>query len=399
MKVEKWMHHLTYASAIILCLFLFPAFSLCSLHHALLAIVGFFFTYKAVKEKTFHFSASSWALVALVLISILSVIANSESIAKPMSNIAKLKYFILPLLGISAYRAWFENSFDQKKVKWAINILVISTTIATLSGLYAYFFVFNPLRFKEACHATRTCGMYGMYMTYGYGIPFFVILLLGLILKHKEVKAYLSPKLSIPAFVINFVSFILSFARGALLGFLIGLPFFYCKQRRKVFVGLVIAGLVAVGLSYQFIPKVRGLVHDSDRMNSADTRFSQYAAALKAAEEKPWLGLGYRNFEPNVKAIKAKYDLPHKDFAGHAHSNFFEHLASTGWLGLIALVMFHLLWFVESYRRNDWVGAMMMPFIVSIFISGQFQYTLGDGENLYLIMMVYMLSQVRTKSA
>ena len=392
--IREKMHHVTFAAAMILCLFTFTAFSLCSVHHILMLFAGGYFTYLAVIEKKFKLSPSAWALVAMIVICLLSVIFNWGSIERPLKNIGKLKYFVIPLLGISALSYWFREKFSDNKVKWALRLFIISTTVASISGLIGYYTGFNPLRFKAACHASRTCGMYGMYMTYGYGIQFFVIIMVGLVLARKEIEKYIAPKWLYIAFAINFISFVLSFARGAMLGFLIALPFFFLKGRKKAFLGVAIAGILLATLSYFTVPKVKSLIHDPGRMHSVMSRISQWEAATIAAKENPILGLGYRNFEPNVVEIKKRHNLPYNDFAGHAHSNFFEHLASTGWIGLIALLAFHLLWFREAYKMGGPIGNTMMAFVVALFVSGQFQYTLGDGENVYFLMFIYMLFQV-----
>ncbi len=385
------MHHLTYAAVMILCLFTFTAFSLCSVHHIFMLIAGGHFTYLAVVEKKFKLSWSAWALVAIIVISLLSVLYNWGTIEKPLKNIGKIKYFFIPLLGLSAVGYWFREKFSENHIKWALRLFLISTTIATISGLIGYYTGYNPLRFKAACHTSRTCGMYGMYMTYGYGIQFFVILMVGLILARKQVEKYIAPKWLYIVFAINFVSFVLSFARGALLGFMIALPFFFFKTKKKLFFGVAIAGLLVATLSYFTVPKVKALIHDPGRMHSVYSRVSQWQAAVIAANENPVLGLGYKAFEAKVTEIKERHHLPYPTFAGHAHSNFFEHLGSTGWIGLIALLAFHFLWFFEAYKMGGAMGSTMMAFVVSLFVSGQFQYTLGDGENLYLVMMVYML--------
>ena len=41
---------------------------------------------------------------------------------------------------------------------------------------------------------------------------------------------------------------------------------------------------------------------------------------------------------------------------------------------------------MELYRRDDPFGKIVFPFVIALFISGQFQYTFGDGENAFLIM-------------
>ena len=59
-----------------------------------------------------------------------------------------------------------------------------------------------------------------------------------------------------------------------------------------------------------------------------------------------------------------------------------EYLASTGLLGFMVLFLFHIFWFLETFKRNDLVSNITNPFVIAFFVSGQSQYTFGDGENL-----------------
>ena len=272
---------------------------------------------------------------------------------------------------------------------------MIASTIATASGLVGLYFGFNPIRFQNACHATRNCGMYGMFMTYAYGIQFFLIILAGMFIFRKKISQYINIPLLYVALVVNLVGFYLSYARGALLGFLIAMPFFFFRRNIKMFAFTVVGILIVSGLAFLFVPKIQGFVFDLDRVTSTNHRLSQYHAAWKVGLERPFFGLGYRNFEPNVRKLKSKWGIPFGWRGGHGHSNFFEHLASTGFLGLIAILLFHIFWAWEAWRRRDPFGDFCLAFIVALFVSGQFQYTLGDGENLFLIMVVYALSQIK----
>jgi O-antigen ligase len=74
-----------------------------------------------------------------------------------------------------------------------------------------------------------------------------------------------------------------------------------------------------------------------------------------------------------------------------------EHLASTGILGFLAMLLFHLFWLIEMVKRKDLIGQITIGFIVSLFVSGQVEYTLGDGETLFFLMFVYSWSQISRK--
>lgn len=279
-----------------------------------------------------------------------------------------------------------------KKIKILLWLFLIATTLASLSGLIGLFHGFNPLKMKEACHATRACGVYGMYMTYGYGISLFMVLLTGVLFFKKNFEKYIPDWLLYTAFAINLLGLFFSYARGGWLGYLVAIPFFFIKKKMKMFLGVVGAGVLILGLTIATSSQVREMFLERGASNQARIYF--YQAAYKAFQLKPLLGWGYRNFEPNSKAIKKKFDIPEPNHGGHAHNNLMEHLASTGFLGFLLFGFFQLFWLIEMWRRDDWVGDLVLPFVISFCVSGLFQYTFGDGENLFLITGVYALSLI-----
>ena len=389
------MLKITYASVFVLALFTFTAFSLSALHHLLIFIPGLYFLTLTIKrDGLLQLSKSSWTLLALVVIAVISVLLNFGDIARPYKNIFKLKYFVLSLLAIFAYRRWFQVNYSIRSVRLAINTFLITTTIASGSGLIGLFTGYNPMRIGAACHSSRTCGMYGMYMSYGYGIQLFVVLIIGMFIYRHRLKAFYNQNILYVALLINVLGFVLSYARGAYLGFLAAASYAIFRRSKKVFSIICISSFLLGLGAYSFIPQVKSQFSSNERLASIGSRISQYKAALKAVTYNPLFGIGYKNFEPNSSKIKIREGIEFSKFGGHGHSNFFEHLASTGILGLIALLLFHFFWFREAYLRQDMFGEILAPFVIAIFVSGQFQYTLGDGENLFLIMIFYSLSQV-----
>lgn len=394
MPINRHLYLTIYVALFILSAFTFISISITALFHILIIIPGILLTYKRIKEKEFRFSASELTLMALIVWSILSVLFNLEMIPKPHRNIIKLKYQLIGLLSVPCFYYFFKMDEGYKKSRFLLKVFIWATTIASLSGLIAYFSGYNILKMKPACHQHRTCGMYGMYMTYGYGIGLYLSVLFGVLLIFLREKLFSRMKLYIPAFILNFVSFILSFPRGAYIGFFASVPFFFFKKNKKLFLIITLVIAMVGGLSIAFIPKVKSLVFDVSRIQSIKMRLSNYEAAYYAAKEKPLFGYGYKNFEPNSKVLKQKYDVAFPNFQGHGHSNFFEHLGSTGYVGLILLILFHIFWIKETYQRNDYIGLVTFPFVINFALSGQFQYTFGDGENLFFIMAVYAISQL-----
>jgi O-antigen ligase len=375
---EKWLPMVALG---ILSLFLFVSFSISAGYHILLIIPCL------VLVKDLKLSKSAWCLIAFVAIGIISVLVND--VPKPVKNISKLKYYLIAVLSIAPLSIYWRKHATEIAKKRLIYFFLFSTSLATVSGLIGLWSGFNPLRFKQACHETRACGMYGMYMTYGYGISLFCLLLIG-----SFFKKLVDKRILILVLVINLAGAYLSAARGGWLGLMAGIPFVWYFSNKKAFIGVIVASIILGLGAFAFVPKVKKTFSSNSRIESIRIRITQYKAALYAFKSSPVLGLGFKNFEPQSTEIKKQHNLGYTHFGGHAHNNFLEVLASTGALGLLAILLFHFFWLTEILARNDGWEVVLLPFFVGFVVSGLFQNTFVDGENLFLIMTVYTLSQI-----
>ncbi|MCZ7545276.1 MAG: O-antigen ligase family protein [Anaerolineae bacterium] len=86
---------------------------------------------------------------------------------------------------------------------------------------------------------------------------------------------------------------------------------------------------------------VRGV--DIDNANYAEIeRLAHWQAAVAMADDHPWLGVGFGNYEPAYPAYRL---MNWSDALGHAHNYYLNLLAETGWIGLIAYL---LLWLAAA---------------------------------------------------
>ena len=138
----------------------------------------------AQKKAHLSFDRSSFCLAIFILISIVSILAASD-IDNLLKSIFKLKYFLIGLISIYPIQNYFQTIPSNQKLKIIrrlINLFLISITLANISGLIGLITHFNPLKFKHTGDYLRSTGMYGMAITYGYGIGIICpILLLSLI--------------------------------------------------------------------------------------------------------------------------------------------------------------------------------------------------------------------------
>lgn len=381
-----------YASLMSLALGLFTSITFLALVHIFILIPCLYFI---PKTNFKNWSKSSWFLLGLIVAIILSILVNQDIAGAGYSPLTKVKYYLIAILSITPFSFYFKNlegkEDHDKKIKWLLWALIGTTTFASISGMGGVFFGYNLLKLK-AGFVERNGGLAGMLMNYAHNLAFFQVILTGMLLYQKEVCRYINLNFLYAAWAINFLGLYTTYTRGAWLAFLVALPFFFIKKNIKLFVISFTALVVIGGGAYKYAGKsvVRPL--------SEIERISQWKAAYAGFKERPVFGLGYLNFEKMATSLKKKYHIEVEHFGGHAHSNYFEMLASTGLVGFIFFMLWQISWFIEMLKRDDLVGKIGVPFIVVFVVGGLTQATFSLGANLFFIMPIYALTQINFKA-
>jgi putative inorganic carbon (hco3(-)) transporter len=158
--------------------------------------------------------------------------------------------------------------------------------------------------------------------------------------------------------VVCTLALIMSWSRGAWLGFAAGvvvLIFFWPRQRWQGVLVTAVVGVLVLGLwQANLLPPaitnrltsfagdfqlgdVRG-VPINDTNYAVLERLAFWQTAIRMAEAEPWLGVGLGNYT----AVYDKYALINWTTSlGHAHNYYLNQLAETGFFGLLAYL---LLW-------------------------------------------------------
>jgi O-antigen ligase len=373
------MTKLTTASLFFLAAGIFTSVSVLSIYQVLFAIPLIYYSYTAIKEKNVKLPPSAWFLLAFAAVALLSLVLNYELIPRPSKNFGRLKYFLYGVGGIFVLRVWFKEASEKSK-QLIIDTFFVSIVIA---GAYAtYDFISGDD--DRAKGLTDT-------MRYGYGSAMMLLALLSSIL-HRKV----SYKKAIPVLLVGFLGMYLTYTRGALLGFMCGLPFVLYFYKPKL--GLTLGGLAILGvLGMVGIYLFGSGKHESrflvNKNNASDViRRSQWKAAIIATKEKPILGYGLSNFHSQLKRIKNEYDLDAKEYNdAHSHNLFLEIASGTGLIGLLFFLGWVISWAWESFRAGGLTRAVVVPFGVAFVISSQFEVTF-DANNACMIFFMYAMS-------
>lgn len=399
MKFVKPMERMAFLSMASFSLFIYASIAASSIGHILLILPGFYFTYLGWNKVSLPWSAKFLTLFILIA----SITAFfSESLADPFHTLGELRYFWAGILSIPAFSVVFITKvtdlekFD-KRIKFLIYSSLIVAAVGSISGIIGLYSGFNPLRLQASTDPHRATGLYSMAITFGYGIQFMALINFSLLIFYDKIKQYIRLRTLVITMICIFLGLYFSGSRGALLGFLAGIPFLFIRLHRQRFYYIM-------GASALLLLAVTAIIFSGGsttsrfllpaKHGSNMIRISQYEAAYEAIKERPFIGHGYRNFGNISERIKKEHNIAYPDFISHAHNNYLEIWADIGIFGLLAFIAFLGAWFVEAWRRQDLVGDTTLSIVVALIVSGSFQCTIIDGENAFAIMFIYGLSQV-----
>lgn len=379
------MNKLTTAALFFLAAGILTSVTILSVYQVLFAVPLVYYTVQAFKIHEAKLPKSAYWLLAFILIAFLSLLLNISLVPHPLKNFGRLKYFLFGVGGIYVFRVWAISSSVKTK-RFLIHTFLLTIVIA---GIYSIWeFVTTGVRAKSLTDTMR----------YGYGSAMILLTVLAAILKHFQIQKYVDRHFLIIAWIIGFVGMYVTYTRGALLGFLVGLPVTFYFHRPKLGFGIGIVALALIGVLGGFflfgnVKQFEGSRFLMTKSNKGDEiRKSQWAAATIAIKEKPILGWGFSNFHSQLKRIKNQYDLPAKDYDdAHAHNLFLEVAAGTGLLGLAIFLGWIMSWAWEVFHSDPLTKILVIPFAVAWIVSSMFEVTF-DANNASMIFFIYALS-------
>lgn len=373
-------------------LFAFISNSLMALHHVFVFLSFLILLFKAPSLPKFN--KSEVFLLGLTAAAVLSVLLNWTELVKPFSKVLKLKYLLA-----GALAACIARNQKESLIKYRQQILIfflLSFLVTAFYGLARFAYEYLNLG-----RIYRVSGFFGMIMSYAYTAvwPFLLMAFLAL---NKSVKTNWKVLDNIKvrwALVVLFAAaIVLSQARGALVGIVLAGPFLLLGNKRRFFGALFVVGILSVG-SYFKIRSATSAAPEGNRIFQGSKslsnlwRLSQFEMSKKAFSDKPFLGQGWRSLEERTLAIKEKYNLPHKEFVGHAHNNYLEVLATCGILGFVCFLLWLLFWLKDSYwsNKSPW-RYFYLAGISGFLVSGLFQSTFIDSEYAFTLFAFYGMS-------
>lgn len=286
---------------------------------------------------------------------------------------------------------------DFKTIKKMIYSLLISSVIASIYGLYQYFFL-DYSRIKS----------FSFSLTFGNLMAVMVIFLSVYIIWGK-----ISLKTRLLFLIVDFVFFInllLTKSRGAWLGFIIGIILLAIIKSRKLLIFFIIGLLLfSLLLPTDFIQRFKSsfnISYDVKNNRSNTYRIAMWITALKIMKEYPIFGLGYYNYRTPLSEPYKLDIIKSKGQFIHVHNTFLEIGAEQGLFGLLTFI--YLIYFIykkliflyiEETNINKKLFVLGTIISVTIFIvQGLTQYNFGKTEPLSLFILMISMSLIIIKS-
>lgn len=270
------------------------------------------------------------------------------------------------------------RQFSILKTSWAW--ILTAPLLSALYGLWVLGTGINLPPFPVQDLANRLGGFYGNPMPYAHSVgPVFVALMAGGGLNLLRSKA-ISWSWWIVTTILG-VSVLLTLTRGVWLACFVSLlmiPLLLRAPRAKT---IAIVILILSGFAVGGIPSLRERALQAfDPNRSYDSeRMVLWSTNLKIFRDHPIVGAGFGENRRLLETYYREAGLPENQFQSHAHNQYIQLLAGTGFLGLTCYLVFmvyvmRLAWIL---MRDDRLGNLMNSWGAGLFM-GQVAFHLGS---------------------
>ena len=189
--------------------------------------------------------------------------------------------------------------------------------------------------------------------------------------------------------MINLAGLYFSDTRGALLGLVFSIPFLLVKSKKQLIILLITVTTFLSGFVF-YTESGKKLFFSPKRIRSNMEGIAFFKGAVYGFLESPVVGLGVKNIEPNMTRLKIKNNVEdHK--SGHSHNIYLEVLATQGAVGITFLLLFLLYSFKASLMIKGPESFIALGFFSNFCLSGLFQNTFGDSENLQFMLIIWAM--------
>lgn len=346
----------------------------------LVAYGGLWVVYRILRRESFILYRWSSLYIPLVAFLVATAVSFANVISVSLWLTEWLKWVIVLLLIPLVMRL-----LEHLRWQWLLFALLMAVVANAVIGLYIFFGGSGADHLLINGRFFRAFGTFGQPNPFGGFMGLFIPIAATMSLAYLwrvAMSVYRSRTVNWKdmiqlAFygsvsVVLLAGLVASWSRGAWLSFIASMAFVAFALPRKLWqsvalsagVGVLVLGLWFGGLLPQSIvariassteqlfsfSDVRGV--DITSANYAIVeRLAHWQAALNMVTDKPWLGIGFGNYEVAYEQYRLmNWDEP----LGHAHNYYLNILAEAGLLGLITYLAFwgYVLWLTWRLRQH-----------------------------------------------
>ncbi|CCU81050.1 hypothetical protein HSACCH_02543 [Halanaerobium saccharolyticum subsp. saccharolyticum DSM 6643] len=285
---------------------------------------------------------------------------------------------------------------NKKEVKIIISLLMASSIIASIYGLYQYYFL-DYARIKA----------FSFSLTFGNLIAVMVTTMIIYIF-----WSDLNKRTKIILFLINFIfvlNLIFSKSRGAWLAFIVGIFVLgLIKSRKLIVLFLVFLTILFLVMPPQYTNRFKSsfdISYDFEENSSNAYRIAMWKTAIDIIKDNPVIGLGYDNYRTPLSDKYKVDEIKPKGYI-HVHNTFLQFGSEIGLFGLFSflyLMYFTLKKVIIFYKEESKINVKIFHLstiimIVIYLVQGLTQYNFGKTEPLSFFWVVIALSIVLKNS-
>ncbi len=300
------------------------------------------------------------------------------------------------ITGAGIWRGWFvlplafmlvvvENIKEKKEVGSIFKSLALSGAIVAIISLF--YFIKNDLTYDGRLGAFYLSPNHlSMYLS-----PVFILSLYLYPVFEKNIYKII---LIISHFLLLLV-IVLTFSRSAWLGLAAGLIFILLLWLKKKWPKKIWASALIFLLFFLFIAGIAAKEFDLLNFPSFKSRLAIWQSALEIIKDHPLIGIGPGMFQKYYLDYQKMFPLYPEWSAPQPHNIFLAFWLQAGIIGLIGFFWLIVLFFKKGFKKEDWLGIILMAAMVYTLVHGLFDTTYWKNDlSIIFWLTIGLMSKV-----